>query len=414
MKTIKKRKKFETLMKQKDNNKISLLLGPRQVGKTTLLKSIYNNLGESSVFLDLDVFSNFEKASSYENLINFLKTKGYSETQQDHFYVFLDEFQRYDDLSMVMKNVYDNHDNIKIYASGSSSLQIKDKVQESLAGRKIITYLYPLDFEEFLWFKDKEMPAVTELAGEVLDKATGELRKLLEEFMIYGGYPEVVLGSDKKTALESIFDLYVKKELVEYLKVDKVLKVKKLIEYLAINNGQKIKFEEVAEVSQLNYQSTRDYIEILTETFILNVVRPFFTNKNKELVKIPKIYFVDNGVRNYFINNFNKPGLRNDAGFLFEGFVVSEMIKAGCTEIKFWQNKNNKEVDIVIDRVSRQIPVEVKYRNNLKSGDFSGLNIFQDEYTVGRGYIVNTGVQKNIGKIEAVLPYILSKTINFK
>ena len=156
---LKNREVFGELLKQKDSRKISLLIGARQVGKTTLLKQLYekicSNEKKKGLFLDLDVFTNFEKVSTFENLSNLIKLNGYDEKQEDFFYIFLDEFQRYSDFSIILKNVYDNLKNVKIYASGSSSIKIKNQIQESLAGRKIINKIYPLSFEEYLYFKEK-------------------------------------------------------------------------------------------------------------------------------------------------------------------------------------------------------------------------------------------------------------------
>ena len=408
---MKKRKIFDKLMEQKNSKKISLVLGARQVGKTTVLKELCKSFNgqKKALFLDLDIFTNFEKVSSFENLVNTLKLAGYQENQKDFFYLFLDEFQRYKDLSIVMKNVYDSFDNIKIYASGSSSIMIKDQIQESLAGRKIINILYPLDFEEFLWFKELEVDVkkTKKLSGEGLHKSASALLELLKEFIIFGGYPEVVLQKAKKgkiEILEGIFDLYVKKDLVEYLKIGKILQVKMLIESLAINNGKKIKYDELAALCSLKYKEVKDYIEMLQETYIIHVLRPFFSNKNKELVKIPKVYFIDNGVRNFFINNFNPVKLRDDAGFLFEGYVLSELLKSGEASIKFWQDKNNHEVDVVLDKAI----LEIKFKTSLKREDFIGLNAFAKQYgDAKRPHLINLGVQKKRGKINLKLPFDL-------
>ncbi len=408
---MKKRKIFDKLMEQKNSKKISLVLGARQVGKTTVLKELCKSFNgqKKALFLDLDIFTNFEKVSSFGNLVNTLKLSGYQENQKDFFYLFLDEFQRYKDLSIVMKNVYDSFDNIKIYASGSSSIMIKDQIQESLAGRKIINILYPLDFEEFLWFKELEVDVkkTKKLSGEGLHKSASALLELLKEFIIFGGYPEVVLQKAKKgkiEILEGIFDLYVKKDLVEYLKIGKILQVKMLIESLAINNGKKIKYDELAALCSLKYKEVKDYIEMLQETYIIHVLRPFFSNKNKELVKIPKVYFIDNGVRNFFINNFNPVKLRDDAGFLFEGYVLSELLKSGEASIKFWQDKNNHEVDVVLDKAI----LEIKFKTSLKREDFIGLNAFAKQYgDAKRPHLINLGVQKKRGKINLKLPFDL-------
>jgi len=415
---MKKRKIFGKLLEERENNKIVIILGSRQVGKTTVLKAVYDSLSENNrLFLDLDVLENFEKISSYSNLINTLKLEGFEQNQKQMFYLFLDEFQRYEDLSMVMKNVYDNHKNIKIYASGSSSLKIREQIQESLVGRKHIYHLYPVDFEEFLWFKEdkkaiNQLKNASKLRGKNLD--TGLLKGYLEEYLVFGGYPEVVLTNkpEKKIGvLKSIFDLYVKKELVGYLKFGKIVGVKKLIEYLAINNGQKIKHEEAACKCSLKQHRVKEYIEILKETFLVAAIRPFFTNKNKELVKIPKIYFLDNGVRNFFINNFNKVELRNDSGFLFESFVLQELTKSGLDNIKFWQDKQKHEVDFIADLISKQTPIEIKFKEKLKQNDFIGLNTFLANYNPKKAYLINTGEQKDKGKIKIRLPFNLNKSI---
>ncbi|MEA3513913.1 MAG: ATP-binding protein [Nanoarchaeota archaeon] len=411
---MKKRKLFEKVLNEKSTNKISIIIGPRQVGKTTILKALYEKLciDHKCLFLDLDILENLEQVNSFDRLINILKLNGYKDNQKEYFYLFLDEFQRYDGVSIIMKNVYDNCKNIKIYASGSSSLKIKEQVQESLAGRKKMHFLYPLDFEEFLWFKEdtkaiEQFNNIRELSGEGLK--IPYLQNFLYEFMVYGGYPEVVLtenNAGKIEILKNIFDFYVKKDLVGYLKFGKILGVKKLIEYLAVNNAQKIRSEEVADRCSMRQYEVKDYIEILKETFLVLELRPFFTNKNKELVKMPKMYFIDNGVRNFFINNFNPINLRNDSGFLFEGYILGELIKAGHENIKYWQDKNRHEVDFIIDFVSNQIPIEAKFKNKLKRDDFIGMNMFLKSYPkIKQKYLINIGTQKKIQGIDLRLAF---------
>ena len=412
------RKILSQLKSQSKEKKVVLLLGPRQVGKTTLLKALHDELAQKHkcLFLDIDILSNYEKVSTFESLLNTLKLQGYNEKQKDFFYLFLDEFQKHPALAIIMKNVYDNCTNIKIYASGSSSLSIKNQIQESLAGRKQIKEIFPLDFEEFLVFKQEEkslanLKCISTLKGNQLDSTTKELYVLLDEFLIFGGYPEVALKStreEKVAVLDSIFDLYVKKDLVDYLKMDKILPMKKLIEFLAVNHGQKIKYDELAKVASLSYAETKTYIDILRETYIIEEVRPFFTNQKKELIKIPKIYFIDPGVRNYFVNNFNNISLRTDAGFLFEGFILAELLKKEVKKIAFWQDKNKKEVDIIINDNGLPLPIEVKYKKTLKSEDFRGLDKFLKTYpkTI-RAYLINLAQQKKQKRVQLLLPYTL-------
>ncbi|MBI5036639.1 ATP-binding protein [Candidatus Micrarchaeota archaeon] len=410
---------FGELLAQAGERKVSLLLGARQVGKTTLLGQLHGELclkrGAPGLLLDLDVFSNFEKVSTFERLSNLLNANGFGGKRR--FYLFLDEFQRYGGMTMVLKNAFDHLGNLKIYASGSSALKIKDEVQESLAGRKKTNVIRPLDFREFLEFKQRtgalnQLKNTRKLKGAALEKTLPELAGLLKEFMIFGGYPAVVLAEGEKAkrdALEGIFDLYLRKDLVEYLNVKKILNVKRLVEFLAVNHGQKVKYEEAAAACGLTQIEVKNYMEVLRESHLVSVMRPFFTNKNKELVKIPKVYFEDNGVRNYFINNFNPLALRRDAGFLFEGFAVGELLKGGTPDdgIRFWQDKNRREVDIVLGAGGgTETAIELKYKNAPSKDDETGLRAFLTSHPEAKkAFLVNTGTRKTSGKIRYELPY---------
>ena len=415
------RKIYKKLKEHARSRKIVLLIGARQVGKTTLLRGLFGELSKTNkcLFLDLDILSNYEKISSFESLVNTLKINGYDEKQKEFFYLFLDEFQKYPLFPKIMKNVYDSLENVKIYASGSSSIEIKDKSQESLAGRKQIIEIFTLDFEEFLWFKQNEKLSgnfknLEKLKGDDLGNSVDDFNSLLKEFLIFGGYPEAALKNSKEEkaeVLSSIFDLYIKKDLVEYLRIEKILEVKRLIEFLAVNNGQKTKYEEITKLTSLGFNEIKRYLEILEETYLIKILKPYYTNKNKEIVKIPKVYFIDNGVRNFFINNFNGLNLRDDGGFLFEGFIISELLKNGEKNLKFWQDKNNNEVDIIMEK-EKIIPIEVKFKQKLKSEDFRGLNIFLKEYPkIKKSYLINLGIQKDSKKTSLLLPYSLSKIV---
>lgn len=397
--SIKSRLLYHSLLKEKATKKVSIIIGARQVGKTTILKMLHKKLG--GLFLDLDLFSNFEQIATYENFINTLISNGYRRNQEEYFYLFLDEFQRYDDISKILKNVYDHHDNIKIYATGSSSLAIKTTLQESLAGRKHISYLYPLNFTEFLRFKNKnalnqKLKAIRNTSSENYEKLIPEILPLLDEFLIFGGYPAVVLSqvkNEKQQILNDIFDLYLKKDIVEYLRLEKIRNAKSLLEQLAVNHGTQAHYSQYGMQAGIDTKTVQNYIEIFKETFLIHVQKPYFTNKNKEITKMPKIYFVDNGVRNLFINNFNAMDKRTDAGVLFESFYISELLKRGIApdQIKYYRTKNGQEVDIIVDRVSTQIPIEIKYKNKIKSRDSSPIKKFIREHALSTGYIINLG-----------------------
>lgn len=408
-KNIKIRAILPALVAEGASQKISIIIGPRQVGKTTLLRQLHEQMG--GLFLDLDIYSNFEKVGSYENFINTIILNGYTKTQHTPFYVFLDEFQRYEDLSLVLKNIYDHHPNVKIYATGSSSITIKNHIQDSLTGRKHITYLYPLSFREFLHFKGHD-DLVSALDGMQKIQTTKDYTKLipevipyLNEFFVWGGYPEVTLTETqegKQTVLKDIFDLYLRKDIVEYLKIEKVRSVKILLEQLAVNHGAQTNFNKYANRAGIDVKTAQNYTEIFSETFLLHIARPFFVNKNKEITKMPKVYFLDNGVRNYFINNFTAMEKRADAGVLLESYVIGELIKTGTPkeQIKYYRDKQKHEVDIIIDSVSRQMPIEIKYKKNIAARDITSIKKFMESYRAPKGYIVTYGEIGERGGIE--------------
>jgi predicted AAA+ superfamily ATPase len=415
----KNRQIYSTLEQQKNNHKITILIGPRQVGKTTLLRHLYRQFNHDHLclFLDLDIYSHYEKVSSYENLVNTLKLNGYQAAQPEPFILFLDEFQRYADISRVLKSVCDHHHDIKIYASGSSSLAINEQIQESLAGRKRVLRIYPLSFQEYLHFRNRDdlgekLQKISTVRTNNLDVLLPELYAELCRFLIYGGYPEVaqVEEPEKHEVLASIFDLYVKKDLVDFLKVDRIKHAKTLIRSLAVNHAQETSYNRLAQIAAIDEKTAKNYVEILTETFIVTVLPPWFTNRNKELVKTPKIYFLDNGVRNFFINNFNPLDLRQDSSSLFEGYVISELIKSGIKpeQIKFWRTKNRQEVDLIIDNKGETKAVEIKYKKRLKSTDYRGLKSYQKAYPDCRHYyLVNLTNNLLTDEVQHLSPFDL-------
>lgn len=407
---MKKRLIFAKILAQHNLQKASIIIGPRQVGKTTILKELHRQLG--GVFLDVDIFSDYEQVATYEKALATFCTNGYKKEQKDFFYVFLDEFQRYADLSRVIKSIYDHHPNIKIYATGSSSLEIKNSIQESLAGRKIITHVFPLSFAEFLHFKERE-DLLSKIANFPKEKAQdyfaplGEVYALLEEFLVFGGYPEVVLAKnekEKKEALRSIFDLYIKKDFAEYVKVEKLRSASQLMKILAVNNGQAANYAKYGMASKISTETVQNYLSLLRETFIIAILVPYFTNKNKEISKMPKVYFLDNGVRNYFLGNFSTLDVRSDAGFLFEGFYLSELIKKGIDpeSIKYYRTKSGEEIDIVLDLSPQLIPIEIKFKKSTTARDISAVKRFVEKNALPIGYVVTIGQIKKISNVEII------------
>lgn len=354
------RKIYKTLIKNIDNNKIIILTGARQVGKTTLMKIIYKNVKKkhNAVFIDMDLATNQDTGAMLENLIDYLILNGYNRKLK-RFFLFIDEFQRAPKMAMILKNIYDHYPNIKIFVSGSSSLSIKQRTKESLAGRKFIFEIYPLDFEEFLEFKQNKkvkiyFKNIKNLKAENVIIPL-EFKKLLEEFIIFGGYPEVALNDkreDKKRILKSIFDLYIEKDIMLFSGIENLWAYKKIVQILAVGSGNLLNYNNLAQEAELHNKTVRSYLSILENTYLIKILRPFYSNKHSEITKSPKIYFLDNGVKNYFLNNFNPLKKRTDSGSVFESYILQEIIKNNRQEygIKFWRTKKNKRLILLLKK----------------------------------------------------------------
>lgn len=382
---------YPNLISEKDNNKIIILLGARQVGKTTVLKELQKEIQKeaATMYLDLDFLANYEIISSTNNLIAYLKQNGFHAGKR--YYLFLDEIQRFKDISMILKNLYDHYPEIKVYATGSSSLDIKKNLKDSLAGRKIIFHIHPLSFREFLIFKNQDNLA------KLLDEKNILIETYLPdlyEFLIFGGYPEVALTADndrKITILESIFDLYFKKDIIELMKIDDIEKIKNCLKIIAADIGQLINYSHIAREVGSSVRDVKKYLEIFKDTFILFQLNPFFSNKHKEIIKTPKYYFWDNGIRNYFLKNFQNINSRTDAGFLFESFTASETNKNKniLQNLKFWRSKLGQEVDLIVEDQNNLFPCEIKFKANQNRKDFEGLVAFMDKYKIEKGFLIS-------------------------
>ncbi len=406
------RKILLNIIKNLDNRKIIILIWPRQVWKTSIMKYLYNKIELNKVRFNLDNIWDCEKFQRLDILISYLKSIWLDFSKK--IYLFVDEFQYCANSDRIFKNIYDTYENIKIISSWSSSMEIKNKIQESLAGRKKIFYIYSLDLEEFISWKLIKLWKTKELINFKVFNEINDISFLKEyfdylyEYMIFGWYPEVVLNDDfesKKDALTSIFDLYLKRDILDFLNIKNVLWFKNLIKYLSYNMWNQINFSELSNFADIDINTLKSYIEILEHTYLIKKIYPFFTNKNKEIVKSPKIYFLDNWVRNFFINNFSIDiDLRLDKGFLFEAAVLQQFIKNWIKEnIKYRRTKNQKEVDFVIDNMFELIGLEVKFKDIIKNKDLIGLKEFIKDYQdkIKKLYLVSKSNKSRI-KIEDI------------
>jgi predicted AAA+ superfamily ATPase len=343
----------EKVLKYLKKKEVIAIVGPRQSGKTTLLKNIFKGL-KNAVFLDFEDREILEMFSGDINSFIEIYVK-------KHDYLFIDEFQYAKDGGKNLKYIYDTL-KIKIVISGSSASNLSIQSIKYLVGRIFVFELYPLSFEEFLNYKEPEIYNNIYLKKKLSEPVITKINRLFEEFCIFGGYPRVALSNgkeEKEIVLKNIYNTYFLKEIKEILNLPEDYKLSKLISALSLQIGNIINYNELSAISGFDYKELLKYMNVLEQTFICLRSRPFYRNNRTEIVKSPKIFFLDNGFRNAVIKNFEKLGKRVDKGALYENFAATEIGKKGI-EIKFWRSKANAEVDFIIEKNGKIIPVEIK------------------------------------------------------
>lgn len=360
---------------------IIAVIGPRQSGKTTLLSHLQKEMGSSRMitFEDVDVRLLFEK-----DIHTFIDLY----VKPSHC-LLIDEFQYAREGGQKLKLIFDTVADKKIFISGSSLIDLTISSVRSLVGRIFTFTLYPLNFSEFLSFRDPDLFLLREKAQkEVLSEP---LRKrffsLFEEFLRFGGYPRVVTATDedeKKEVLKNLVNLYLLRDVRDIIGLADDYAIVQLIRSLALQIGNVLVYQELQNATGQSAAAVRKYLNMLEKTYVLSLVRPYFTNKRLELVKNPKVYFIDTGLRNAVVGHFQPLVLRSDKGALYENHVFSERIKAD-RQVKFWRTKSGAEVDFVIDS---SVPVEVKSH---LSGPVIGKSLYSfiEKYRPEKAYILN-------------------------
>ncbi len=362
------------------NHEIIFLLGTRQTGKTTLTRLV----AEASSFKTPEIFFfDFEDkeiralfdTGSVSALRQILRLEGIN-PKLSNLLIF-DEIQLLSDPANLLKLLHDHFPSLKIIATGSSSLRIKHKFSDSLAGRKRIFLIQPLSFDEFLLFKDEErLLNVRKLfrqssgverqdLNDLIRGYQGAFLRLLEEYLIYGGYPEVVLVEGKIAKVEklnSIATSYIQKDIREIGNIANLEAYNNLLKYLAVNLGAQFNLTSAQATVGISASTLKKYLELLCETFIVAELSPFFTNKNKEISKSKKIFFHDTGIRNLQIRNFGAVDLRTDIGSLYENFVfnVFDRERNLLTANYFYRTQVQTEIDFVVERETDFKLFEVK------------------------------------------------------
>ncbi|RLJ02824.1 MAG: hypothetical protein DRP11_02605, partial [Candidatus Aenigmatarchaeota archaeon] len=348
-----------------ESREIIAIRGPRQSGKTTLLMRIKDILKNRGVDENNIHYINFEddlmRIKFEENPKEFVEFYTSSDKKQ---YFLLDEVQYVKDIGKRLKLIFDSFERIKIIITGSSSFDLIN-LGAYLVGRVIFLNLYPFSFSEFLRSKDKKYLRLYErirvdLRNEIEPKETvflEDLNILLQEYLTFGSYPRIVLERSKekkKELLKNIFITYVEKDIAGLYGARYRERVVRLLKAIAYVSGNVIKYEMLSGNSGLKYHEVRSIMPLLEDSFIIFVVKPFYRNLVNEIRKNPKLYFVDYGIRNYLLENFENP----DFDKLYENFVHNQLKR--YYEVRYWRTTSKAEVDFVLKLGKEIIPIEVK------------------------------------------------------
>ena len=374
-----------------NSREIIAIRGPRQSGKTTLLMRIKEKLNNNGVDDDRIYYINFEddleRLKFEENPKEFIQ---FYITSPKKCFFLLDEVQYIKDAGKKLKLIFDSFDNIKMIITGSSSFDLIN-LGSYLVGRILFFNLYPFSYIEFLRSKGERFEKLyrkirIDLTNKINVEKTifiDDLNKLLHEYLTYGSYPRIVLEKDiskKKELLRNLFITYVEKDVVSMYGNRYREKVVRLLKTIASISGNVINYETLREASGLNYRDVRDILPLLEDSFVISVVRPFYRNLINELRKNPKIYFVDYGIRNHILENFEKP----DFDKLYENFVYNELNRQGYN-IRYWRTTAKTEVDFVVECRDKIIPIEVKTKPKMTRSFRSFIN----HYHPDKAYILN-------------------------
>jgi predicted AAA+ superfamily ATPase len=363
-----------------ETGEIIVLHGARQVGKTSILYYLKDQLataGKPVHYIDLEDsrYLNIVDAG-VDEFLRHLTGQGLGiGTEQDRLFVFVDEIQYLSNPSSFLKLVADHHRGIKLIVSGSSSFAIREKFSDSLVGRTINFEIFPLSFREFLRFR-----GIPFVAGQPLTQMKcDELREYYREYALYGGYPRIVLTPElerKEKYLQQIIDTYVRKDIRDLAGVKDIDKYNRLLEALASQSGGLLNVDELANSARLAKQTVEKYLFIMENTYIIRLVRPFSRNIRTELFKQPKIFFHDTGL----MQMLWLKGLQKELiGNVFETSIFSELTKRfGMESVRYWRTKDKREIDFIVTRRDTPLPIEVKL--NFAQCRQAALNYFSRYY----------------------------------
>jgi predicted AAA+ superfamily ATPase len=338
----------DIILKRLSDKKVIIIQGPRQSGKTTLLRELVKKIDKNILWWNGDETDTRQllknpTSSLLKSLIG------------NHNLLIIDEAQRIENIGLCIKLIHDNIESVKVIATGSSAFELANKINEPLTGRKWEYFLFPFSF--------KEMVDNHGLQTE---------KRLLEQRLIYGYYPDVINNQvDKQSILKQLADSYLYKDILTWENIQKPDKLEVLVQALAFQVGNLVSYHELGRTTGLDKETVERYILLLERAFIVFRLGALSRNLRNELKKSRKIYFYDNGLRNAVINQFNPLQLRNDTGALWENFMISERMKflhynQLFVNRYFWRTHNQQEIDYIEEMNGEMHAYEFKWKKGLK------------------------------------------------
>lgn len=335
---------LENTIKEKiDSGKAIVVVGARQVGKTTLLKKVLKD--KDYLFLDAD-------DPSTRSLLKHPTTEQIRTIIGEYKYIFLDEAQRIPGVGLTLKIITDQFKEIQLFVSGSSSFDLGNELNEPLTGRKWEYELFSISWEEY-------------------ESKTGFIKseQQIENRLLYGFYPDVINNQGKeRETLKNLVNSYLYRDILAFSDIRKPEVLEKLLQALALQIGSEVNYNELSQLVGINKITVQKYIEILEKGYIVFKLNSFSKNIRNEIKQNRKIYFYDNGIRNMIIGNFNQLNLRVDKGALWENFLVSErrkqnLYKNTYAKMYFWRTKQQQEIDFVEENNGKVVGFEFKWKN---------------------------------------------------
>ena len=363
-----KRQLHETIERDFFQGKAILLIGARQVGKSTLFTQVLKNHNEPTLLLNCD-------DPEVRNILTNINSAELKMLIGDNKIVMIDEAQRVKNIGITLKLITDGFPEVQLLITGSSSFQLQDTINEPLTGRKWEYHLFPLSTAEIL-----------NHSGLIAVKQNFENR------LIYGSYPDVLNHVDNaRKTLTNLSGSYLYKDLLSLDYVRKPALLEKLLVALALQVGSEVSYNELAQTLKSDFKTIEKYIDLLEKCYIVFRLNAFSRNLRTELKKSRKIYFYDNGIRNAIIQNFSPLALRSDTGALWENFFISERIKANhyngnYAKSYFWRTTNQQKIDYIEERDGKFWAFELKW--NPKKSKVTIPNPFKDEYDIENFVIV--------------------------